>query len=111
MQPALEPSDLSEQRPYGSAVSHIASQFKRAGAEETATYVEQLFQEAHDAYVENSDKRRQGDLPTRARRFLHMKDVSFGNGTATTTLEFWRGSLADITGWSLGSATVQVPEN
>ncbi|TCK65785.1 hypothetical protein [Curtobacterium sp. PhB136] len=42
------------------------------------------------------------DLPTRKRQLLHMRDVRIGIGDRWTELPYWRGALADVTGWSFG---------
>ncbi|MFJ5927585.1 hypothetical protein ACIQF6_33820 [Kitasatospora sp. NPDC092948] len=36
------------------------------------------------------------------RRFLHMRDVTHRVGRTAHTLPLWRGSLAAVSGWSLG---------
>jgi len=77
--------------------------YKQAGASETAGYVKKLFTQAHDEVLDRAKARDEADLPSHARGFLHMKDVRIGVGNVTTQVEQWRGSLADITGWSLGS--------
>ena len=81
----------------------VVAQYNEAGADETAIYIEKVFNQAHDTVVGRAKERDEADLPSRARGFLHMKGVQIGTGTATTTVPLWRGSLADITGWSLGS--------
>lgn len=81
----------------------IVNQYKEAGADETAIYIEKVFNQAHDMVIERAKERDDADLPSRARGFLHMKDVRLGTGDVWTQVPLWRGALADITGWSLGS--------
>lgn len=69
----------------------------------TAPHIEKLFNFAHDTVAERAKSREEADLPTRARGFLHMKDARIGVGDTYTQVPLWRGALADITGWSLGS--------
>ena len=40
-----------------------------------------------------------------ARRYFHMKDVSVYQGGIPLSFDHWRGTLADVTGWSLGRLT------
>lgn len=81
----------------------VADQYKQAGAAEIATYVEKMFKEAHDDVVAQAKGRVEANLPSIPRRFLHMKDAQFVVGGTHTQVPLWRGALADITGWSLGS--------
>jgi hypothetical protein len=81
----------------------VVDQYRQAGADETAVYIEKVFNHAHDLVIERAKGRGEADLPSRARRFLHMKDVRLGTGDVWTQVPLWRGALADITGWSLGS--------
>lgn len=77
--------------------------YRSSGAPDTARYIEELFNKVQNITVDRAKERRDADLPTRVRGFLHMKDVQIGTGTVTTQVPLWRCSLADITGWSLGS--------
>ncbi|MFJ6355164.1 hypothetical protein ACIQKB_37615 [Streptomyces sp. NPDC092046] len=36
------------------------------------------------------------------RRFLHLTDVTYRTGHASTTLPTWRGTIASVSGWTLG---------
>jgi hypothetical protein len=81
----------------------VVDQYKQAGADETAASIEKVFKQAHDMVVEGAKDRDKADLPSRARGFLHMKDARLGAGDTFTQVPLWRGDLADITGWSLGS--------
>jgi len=81
----------------------VVDQYKEAGAGETTIYIEKLFNQAHDEVLKHAKRRGEAELPTRARSFLHMKDVRIGVGNVYTQVPLWRGALADITGWSLGS--------
>ena len=81
----------------------VVDQYKQAGAEDTATYIEKVFKQTHDAVIGRAKGRDEADLPSRARGFLHMKDARIGAGDTYTQVPLWRGALADITGWSLGS--------
>lgn len=84
-------------------IAGVVGQYNEAGADETAKYIDQVFQKAHNAVIGQAKERDEADLPSRARGFLHMKDVRLGAGDTYTQVPLWRGSLADITGWSLGS--------
>lgn len=84
-------------------IKRMVDLYRGSGAPDTAGYIEELFNKVQNITVERAKERRDADLPTRARGFLHMKDVQIGTGTVTTQVPLWRGSLADITGWSLGS--------
>lgn len=81
----------------------VVDQYKQAGADQTAIYIEKVFNQAHDTVVERAKDRDEAGLPSRARGFLHMKEVRLGAGDTYTQVPLWRGALADITGWSLGS--------
>ena len=85
--------------------------YKQAGADETADHVRTLFTQAHNGVLDQAKARDEADLPSLARGFLHMKDVRIGVGNVTTQVPLWRGSLADITGWSLGSWNPKQDEN
>ncbi len=78
----------------------VASQYEGAGGTE---YLRQLFEKLNERILEERDRRKAADLPTGARGFLHMRDVRIGNGTVWTQVPYWRGALADVSGWSLGS--------
>lgn len=84
----------------GEWMDAVAGQFEGAGGHE---YLRKIFDKANDAIVEEEGRRTAADLPTRARRFVHMRDVRIGNGNVWTEVPYWRGALADVSGWSLGS--------
>ncbi|MFJ3395292.1 hypothetical protein [Leifsonia aquatica] len=84
-------------------IAATVDQYKQSGAAGTAPYIDKLFNEVHDDVVDAAAKREAARLPRRAQNFLHMKDVRLGTGTVTTQVPLWRGALADITGWSMGS--------
>lgn len=81
----------------------VVDQYKQAGADDTAVYIDKVFQRTHNMVLERAKERGDADLPSRARGFLHMKDVRLGAGETYTQVPLWRGSLSDITGWSMGS--------
>lgn len=76
-----------------------------AAGSEVGGAVGSVFNYINDMYVERRTKREEADLPYRRREFLHMKEVRVTTGGANDYygLPFWRGSLNDVTGWSLGS--------
>ena len=78
----------------------VASQYEGAGGTE---YLRQVFDTMNERTVKEMDRRRAADLPRRARAFVHMRDVRIGNGDVWTQVPYWRGALADVSGWSLGS--------
>lgn len=55
--------------------------------------------------LEDVYKRRDAaDLPTHKRTHLHMRDVRIIMGVDDhVTMPLWRGTLDDVTGWSMGS--------
>lgn len=59
----------------------------------------------NEKQLERYERRDSADLPTRRRDFIHMKDVrvTVGGANEFYELPLWRGSLDDVTGWSLGS--------
>jgi hypothetical protein len=63
----------------------------------------ELFNETNDWLASEVNRRLEADLPYRVRKFLHMRDVRILYGNTHVQVPFWRGSVADITGWSLGS--------
>ncbi len=62
-----------------------------------------MFNLVNDKYLERDNERREADLPTARRDFIHMKEVHVGGASEFYALPLWRGALADVTGWSLGS--------
>lgn len=76
-----------------------------AAGTEMGEAVSSVFDLINDKYIERHDKRDQADLPLRRREFVHMKDVRVTVCGANDSygLPLWRGSLDDVTGWSLGS--------
>lgn len=59
-------------------IAAIPGRYKQGGASETAPYIEDIFKQSHDAIVERASERDDADLPTRARGFIHMRDVRIG---------------------------------
>lgn len=55
-------------------------------------------------------KREEANLPQQARRFIHMRDVRILSGSMYLDTSLWRGTLADVTGWSLGSHNAPIEE-
>lgn len=78
----------------------VAAQYEGAGGTE---YLRKVFDTVNERTVKAMDRRRAADLPTRARQFVHMRDVRIGNGNVWTQVPYWRGALRDVSGWSLGS--------
>jgi hypothetical protein len=84
-------------------IAGIVGQYAQAGAEDTGKYIKQLFEQANAQAIDGDKERQKAELPTTARRFLHLKDARIGHGDQYTQVPLWRGKLSDITGWSLGS--------
>ncbi|MGA1813688.1 hypothetical protein VH571_15005 [Frondihabitans sp. 4ASC-45] len=97
----------------GAAISRTAwsaalvDQVRQGGGDATAPHVEKIYNEIQAIKTEGAQKRRDQDLPERARRFLHMKNARLIAGGETINVPLWRGSLSDISGWSMGTATPQ----
>lgn len=53
--------------------------------------------------IDEANRRRKTDLPPRARRFIHLRDARVWAPEGRMNVPLWRGTLADVTGWSLGS--------
>lgn len=84
----------------GEWMDSVASQYDQAGG---GDFIRKAFDMVQGQIVEEQERREAADLPTGARGFLHMRDVRVGNGGGWADLRYWRGSLSDVTGWSLGS--------
>lgn len=67
------------------------------------TAVEGIWRTRVEAAVAQNDARFESGLPTSARTFIHMRDVRFLNGSQAGEAPMWRGSLRDISGWTIGS--------
>ncbi len=79
--------------------------FAAAAGKEMGDAVGFVFKLINDKQIEKYKKRDDAKLPAGRRNFIHMKDVHVTVGGANDhyALPTWRGSLADVTGWSLGS--------
>lgn len=84
-------------------IAGVAEQYQNSGASETATAIAETFDLLHNNAVNEASRRRDADLPTATRKFLHMRDARIGTGSDYIQLPYWRGSLVDITSWALGS--------
>lgn len=84
----------------GEWMDGVASQYEQHGGTE---HLRKVFDMVNDRTRTEEERREAADLPTRARRFLHMRDVRVGNGDTWTQLPYWRGALEDVSGWSFGS--------
>ncbi|MGA1813726.1 hypothetical protein VH571_15195 [Frondihabitans sp. 4ASC-45] len=69
----------------------------------------EVFEFGHKDSLERADRREKLEIPALARGFLHMKNARIVTGTNYQEVGLWRGALADITGWSLGSFNLKVP--
>jgi hypothetical protein len=78
----------------------VAAQYEQGGGTE---HLRKVFDMVNKRIIEDQERREEADLPTLGRRFLHMKDVRIGIGDQWTEMPYWRGSLKNIVGWSLGS--------
>ncbi len=84
----------------GEWIDAVSTQYEQSGGTE---HLRKVFELVNDHIRTEEDRREAADLPTYARRFLHMRDVRIGTGDAWTQLPYWRGALEDVTGWSFGS--------
>ncbi len=84
-------------------IAGVAEQYQNSGVGEAGTVLAETFKSFHDGVVNEADRRRKAELPTAARKFLHMKDARISTGSTSIQLPYWRGSLADITSWAMGS--------
>lgn len=57
-----------------------------------------------DEIDEVNTRRSNAGIPTRARRFIHMKDARL-HATTVMNVPAWRGDLSDVSGWSFGGDT------
>jgi hypothetical protein len=72
-------------------------------ARSTMEAIDTVFNGISDRASQFSKRRDEQDLPLPARRFIHLKDVRFGVGENTVNAPYWRGELAAVSGWTLGS--------
>ncbi|MDQ7876572.1 hypothetical protein Q9R08_01140 [Microbacterium sp. QXD-8] len=83
-------------------IERVVDSLTASGGGQTAENLGEWYGKMQDNFLEEWNRRDAADLLGRARRFIHMRDVRVLNG-ADVNLPTWRGSLADVTGWSLGS--------
>lgn len=76
---------------------------REAGAPTVADGMDTLWNMAANQWVAEAKRRDEAELPSRARRFLHLRDARIWAPEGKINVPLWRGALADITGWSLGS--------
>lgn len=76
---------------------------REAGAPTVADGMDTLWSTVNDQIVAEANRRDDAELPARARRFLHLRDARIWASSGPINVPLWRGALADITGWSLGS--------
>lgn len=57
-----------------------------------------------DEIDEVNARRSNAGIPTRARRFIHMRDARL-HATTVMNVPAWRGDLSDVSGWSFGGDT------
>lgn len=80
----------------------VVEELRNGGGGEAADRLGQLYDKTNNRLLEEWKDRDEQDLLGRARRFIHMRDARIINGNIIN-VPLWRGSLADVTGWSLGS--------
>lgn len=84
-------------------IAGVTEQYQDTGNSEAAAAIAEMFNVFHDESISEATRRRDAELPSAARKFLHMKDVRMSMGSNFIQLPYWRGSLADITSWAMGS--------
>lgn len=75
----------------------------RASGYAGADQVREVFDKMQQEFVDEWNRRDSEDLTGITRGFIHLRDVRVLSTTPPTELSLWRGALADVTGWSLGS--------
>ncbi|CAL4859993.1 hypothetical protein [Microbacterium sp. MM2322] len=83
-------------------IERTLTDFQPSNSAVVEEYLRPIWSHLHDHTVEESNRRDEADLPTRARRFIHLREVRILNG-ATMNVSTWRGDLASVDAWSLGS--------
>lgn len=83
-------------------IERIVDSLRASGGGQTAEHLGQVYTDIQRRFLDEWNRRDEANLPGRARRFIHMRDVRILNG-AEINVPLWRGALADVTGWSLGS--------
>ncbi|MGF6821168.1 hypothetical protein M2317_000054 [Microbacterium sp. ZKA21] len=79
----------------------LGAQFKTAGTDALEPLLKRWAEDMAEFDATNEKLAEQGkNVP--ARQYIHMRDVRVFSGSATIELAIWRGTLADVTGWSLG---------
>lgn len=73
-----------------------------AAAEQLGVFMRTLFDDVIGRWEESTLRRDAADLPRPATSFFHMKQATIGQGPGAVTFPLWRGTLADVTGWSFG---------
>lgn len=71
--------------------------------EDLVAAVETVWNRGATQVVDEANRRRKADLPPRARRFIHLRDARVWAPEGSLNVPLWRGTLADVSGWSLGS--------
>jgi hypothetical protein len=83
-------------------IDKFTRSIEQPGAREFAEGYGAAFEELSAETSEILAERARQKLPQPARRYLHMRDVSIFAGSQILHAPCWRGSIADVTGWSLG---------
>lgn len=65
--------------------------------------VETLWNFGATQAIDEANRREGAELPSRVRRYIHMRDARIWAPEGSLNVPLWRGTLADVTGWSLGS--------
>jgi hypothetical protein len=87
-------------------IEGIKSQLRHVTTEsnqETFDAIDTVFTGFSRMASEKSRERDANELPIAPRQFIHLRDAHLGVGPSSATTAFWRGSLADVIGWSVGS--------
>lgn len=85
-------------------IGHSLELLRKSGTrEDLVEAVETLWNLGATRAIDEANRRHEVDLPSRARRFIHMRDARIWAPEGSLNVPLWRGTLVDITGWSLGS--------
>ena len=83
-------------------ISRFTDSMAEAG-DDVSKAVNRAFRHFHDQGGEERARREAAGLPAGTRAFVHMKEVRISGADGPLVVDLWRGRLADVTGWSLGS--------
>jgi len=86
---------------YGDLITHDGwEKLWISRVTEASDYVGDVLSQVTQARREDEDA--DEDDGSRPVRYLHLKDATYVSGTTKYRLDLWRGSIAQVAGWSLG---------